>query len=224
MRGVSRRPRKRRGDHRRRRRLDRSHRRGVRGRGRGDCRRPGSRTATCRCRTAARAGRSAPACCSATGDPIVFLDADLTIPVEIIDKFVRAIDEGADIAIASRYVAGSVVRRPWWRRLMGSSFRACVRALVPTGVQDTQCGGKAYTAEAAKDLFLRQRLHGFAFDAEVLFLARRARYRVTRDPVRARAGPRDEHQLRGAGAAHDARPHPHPASTTCSADTVERRS
>jgi dolichyl-phosphate beta-glucosyltransferase len=119
---------------------------------------------------------------SATGDPIVFLDADLTIPVEIIDKFVRAIDEGADIAIASRYVPGSVVRRPWWRRLMGSGFRACVRALVPTGVQDTQCGGKAYTAEAAKDLFLRQRLHGFAFDAEVLFLARRARYRVREIP------------------------------------------
>ena len=65
---------------------------------------------------------------------------------------------------------------------MGSSFRACVHALVPTGVQDTQCGGKAYTAEAAKDLFLRQRLHGFAFDAEVLFLARRARYRVREIP------------------------------------------
>ena len=119
---------------------------------------------------------------SATGDPIVFLDADLTIPVDIIDKFLRAIDEGADIAIASRYVPGSVVRRPWWRRFIGDAFRACVRALVPTDVQDTQCGGKAYTAEAAKDLFLRQRLHGFAFDAEVLFLARRARYRVREIP------------------------------------------
>ena len=119
---------------------------------------------------------------SATGDPIVFLDADLTIPVEILEKFVSAIDEGADIAIASRYVPGSVVRRPWWRRLMGSAFRLCVRTLVPTGVQDTQCGGKAYTAEAAKDLFARQRLVGFAFDAEVLFLARRARYRVREIP------------------------------------------
>jgi len=119
---------------------------------------------------------------SATGDPIVFLDADLTIPVDIIDRFIRAIDGGADIAIASRYVTGSVVRRPWWRRFMGSGYRACVRAIVPTGVQDTQCGGKAYTAEAAKDLFLRQRLHGFAFDAEVLFLARRAGYRVHEIP------------------------------------------
>ena len=119
---------------------------------------------------------------SATGDPIVFLDADLTIPVEIIDRFLRVIDDGADIAIASRYVPGSVVKRPLWRRFMGTGFRACVHALVPTDVQDTQCGGKAYTAEAAKDLFHRQRLHGFAFDAEVLFLARRARYRVREIP------------------------------------------
>ncbi len=118
----------------------------------------------------------------ASGDPIVFLDADLTIPVDIIDRFLQRIDEGADIAIASRYVPGSVVRRPWWRRLLGTSFRACVHALVPTGVQDTQCGGKAYTAEAAKDLFMRQRLDGFAFDAEVLFLARCAGYRVREIP------------------------------------------
>ncbi|TMC05431.1 MAG: glycosyltransferase [Chloroflexi bacterium] len=60
---------------------------------------------------------------SATGDPIVFLDADLTIPVDIIDNFLRAIDEGADIAIASRYVPGSVVRRPWWRRFLGDASR-----------------------------------------------------------------------------------------------------
>jgi dolichyl-phosphate beta-glucosyltransferase len=118
----------------------------------------------------------------ATGDLIVFLDADLAIPVDMIDKFVRAIDEGADIAIASRYVPGSVVRRPRWRCLMSRVYRLCVRLLVPTGVQDTQCGGKAYTAAAAKDLFARQRLHGFAFDAEILFLARRAGYRVRELP------------------------------------------
>ena len=118
----------------------------------------------------------------ASGDPIAFLDADLTIPIEILDRFIAAIGAGADVAIASRYVPGSRVQRPLLRRAMGSSFRAVVRAAVPTGVQDTQCGGKAYTAEAAKDLFSRQRLDGFAFDAEVLFLARRAGYRVTEIP------------------------------------------
>lgn len=118
----------------------------------------------------------------ASGDPIVFLDADLSIPVETIDRFLAAIDAGADIAVASRYVPGSRVKRPLVRRVMGSGYRAFVRALVPTGVRDTQCGGKAYTAEAARDLFSRQRLDGFAFDAEVLYLARRAGYRVTEVP------------------------------------------
>ncbi|CAN5252580.1 glycosyltransferase family 2 protein [soil metagenome] len=118
----------------------------------------------------------------ASGDPIAFLDADLSIPVAILSRFCAAIEAGADIAIVSRYVSCSRVQHPPLRRAMGSSFRAVVHAAVPTGVRDTQCGGKAYTAEAARDLFSRQRLDGFAFDAEVLFLARRAGYRVTEVP------------------------------------------
>ena len=127
--------------------------------------------------SAVRAGVQA-----AKGDPIVFLDSDLTIPVEIIDRFIRALNEGADIAIASRYVKGSVVKRPWWRSLLGVVFRRCVHLLVPVDVKDTQCGGKAYNAEAAKELFALSRLEGFSFDAEVLFLARRAGHRVTEIP------------------------------------------
>jgi dolichyl-phosphate beta-glucosyltransferase len=119
---------------------------------------------------------------AAKGDPIIFLDSDLTIPVDIIDRFLRAIGDGADIAVASRYVPGSVVRRPWWRSLLGVVFRRCVHLLVPVDVSDTQCGGKAYTAEAAKDLFRRSCLDGFSFDAEVLFIARRSGYRVREIP------------------------------------------
>ena len=65
---------------------------------------------------------------------------------------------------------------------MGDVYRFVVHALVPTDIKDTQCGGKMYTAEAAKNLFARQRLDGFAFDAEVLFLAKRAGYRVREIP------------------------------------------
>jgi len=119
---------------------------------------------------------------AASGDPIVFLDADLTIPVEILDRFLECLDAGADIAIASRFVRGSIEDRPWWRRLMSVTFRALVRAIVPTGVEDTQCGGKAYTAEAAHLLFGRQRLDGFAFDAEVLYIARQRGLRVVEVP------------------------------------------
>jgi dolichyl-phosphate beta-glucosyltransferase len=119
---------------------------------------------------------------AAKGDPIVFLDSDLTIPIDIIDRFVSALNEGADIAVASRYVKGSIVKRPWWRSLLGIVFRRCVHLLVPVDVKDTQCGGKAYTAEAASDLFPKSRVDGFSFDAEVLFLARRAGYRVQEIP------------------------------------------
>ncbi|HEY8860809.1 MAG TPA: glycosyltransferase [Candidatus Limnocylindria bacterium] len=119
----------------------------------------------------------------ASGDPIVFLDADLTIPVETIDAFLRALQDGADVVVASRYVPGSVVDRPWWRIVMGWVYRTAVHAIVPIDVNDTQCGGKMYTAEAAKDLFGRSTLDGFAFDAEVLFIARRRGYRVVETPV-----------------------------------------
>ena len=126
---------------------------------------------------AVRAGVAA-----AVGELVVFLDADLTIPIELLDRFSVAIAEGADIAVASRYVPGSVVDRPWWRSLMGQVFRACVHLVVPIDVRDTQCGGKMYTAAVAKDLFARSTLEGFAFDAEVLFLARRRGYRVVEIP------------------------------------------
>jgi dolichyl-phosphate beta-glucosyltransferase len=119
---------------------------------------------------------------AARGDPIAFLDSDLTIPVDILDRFFAALADGADIAVASRYVRGSVVRRPWWRSLLGVVFRRCVHLLVPVDVSDTQCGGKMYTAEAAKDLFHRSLLDGFSFDAEVLYLARHAGYRVREIP------------------------------------------
>ncbi|MDE3112440.1 MAG: glycosyltransferase [Chloroflexota bacterium] len=118
------------------------------------------------------------------GDPVAFLDADLTIPVETIGDLLAALRAGADVAVASRYVPGSTVRRPRVRLVMSHVFRALVRALVPTGISDTQCGGKAYTAAAARTLFSRVTIDGFAFDAEVLFLARRLGYRVREVPLR----------------------------------------
>lgn len=119
---------------------------------------------------------------AAQGDPVAYLDADLAIPLEILEPFSDAISAGADVVAASRYVAGSTVRRPLRRRLIGAIYRACVGVLVPTGVADTQCGGKAYRAAAARRLFALQRLDGFAFDTEVLFIARRSGYRVVEVP------------------------------------------
>jgi hypothetical protein len=58
-----------------------------------------------------------------------------------------------------------------------------VKVVLPSGVQDSQCGGKAYRAQVARSLFARQRIDGFAFDAEILFLARQAGYRIDEVPV-----------------------------------------
>lgn len=118
----------------------------------------------------------------AQGDPVAFLDADLSIPVEVLDGLLAALRDGADVAIASRYVRGSTVRRPLLRRAMSHAFRWLVRTVVPTGLQDTQCGGKAYTAEAARALFARAAIDGFAFDAEILYAARHQGYRVAEIP------------------------------------------
>lgn len=119
---------------------------------------------------------------AAHGDPIAFLDADLSIPVETLDDLIAALWDGADIAVASRYMPGATVRRPLLRRAMSHAYRRIVQLVVPTGLEDTQCGGKAYTTEAARALFSRQVIDGFAFDAEILYAARRQGYRVTEVP------------------------------------------
>ena len=119
---------------------------------------------------------------AATSTPwIVTMDADLSHRPSFLAALWSRRHE-ADILIASRYVPGATVRRPLLRRAMSNVYRWLVRTIVPTGLQDTQCGGKAYTAEAARALFTRQTLPGFAFDAEILFLARRLGYRVVEVP------------------------------------------
>jgi glycosyltransferase involved in cell wall biosynthesis len=86
----------------------------------------------------------------------------------------------AEIAIGSRYAEGarSDIKQPWYRVVWSRlANKAIQRSLVP-GVRDTQCGFKAFTAEVARDLFARGRIDGWAFDLEILALARRAGYEI----------------------------------------------
>ncbi|RIK46945.1 MAG: glycosyl transferase [Chloroflexi bacterium] len=131
---------------------------------------------------------------AARGDIILFTDADLSTPITYADSLIRGIEQGADIAIGSREGVGAQrVGEPWHRHVMGRVFNALVRALAVPGINDTQCGFKAFRRDVAHDIFRRARLYSgdetvrgprvTGFDVEILFLARRAGYRIVEIPV-----------------------------------------
>jgi dolichyl-phosphate beta-glucosyltransferase len=118
---------------------------------------------------------------AARGQIRVMSDADCSMPPEQLPRLLAPILAcKAEISIGSRYAPGAKtdVKQPWyrvwWSRLAN---RVIQRSLVP-GVRDTQCGFKAFTAEAARDLFGRGRIDGWAFDLEILALARRAQFSI----------------------------------------------
>lgn len=123
---------------------------------------------------------------------ILFSDADLSTPIEELHKLREAIVAGSDIAIASRALPTSHVarRQPAYRERMGRTFNGFVRALALPGFADTQCGFKLFRADAAKRCFARMTIERFAFDVEVLFIARKLGYRIAEVGV---AWHNDEH-------------------------------
>jgi dolichyl-phosphate beta-glucosyltransferase len=101
------------------------------------------------------------------------------MPVEQFDRLLDVLDHGCEVAVGSRALPSSrIYHDPLRRRIMSRIFNLLVQALVVRGVHDTQCGFKAFWNEAAHDLFSRQRLDGFSFDAEILLLARQQGYRI----------------------------------------------
>ncbi len=118
----------------------------------------------------------------AAGDVIVFYDADGSAPPMEIGKLADAIERGADVAVGSRRHTASV-ERSLKRTLVSRSFNFLVRAIVRLDVSDSQCGIKAFHRSAARAIFERQRLDGFAFDCEVLAIAARQGWRVEDVPV-----------------------------------------
>jgi dolichyl-phosphate beta-glucosyltransferase len=123
----------------------------------------------------------------ARGDAVLFCDADGSTPMAEASKLLAVLEAGqADLAIGSRALPKSELARPqpWYRRAMGWGFRNLVRLIAIRGFRDTQCGFKAFRRDVAQAVFRRQTLDGFAFDVEVLFIARRLGYRVVEVPVR----------------------------------------
>jgi dolichyl-phosphate beta-glucosyltransferase len=121
---------------------------------------------------------------AARGERLVFSDCDLSTPIEELPRFLAALEQ-ADIAIGSRKLPGSelVRRQPRLRECLGVVFTWIVRTLIAP-VSDATCGFKGFDRAVGKDLFSRQRIEGWSFDAELLRNARRRGYRLIEVPVR----------------------------------------
>jgi dolichyl-phosphate beta-glucosyltransferase len=121
----------------------------------------------------------------AGGDVRLFMDADHSTHVRETEKVLTAIEQGAEVVIASRQHPESdiSVSQSWLREHMGQGFNLIMRSIVGLKMEDTQCGFKAFTAKAAEDIFSRQKLEGFSFDVELLFLASRLDYTIAEIPV-----------------------------------------
>lgn len=122
---------------------------------------------------------------AARGAYIVFRDADDSTAMRELDKFRPLLSRGVPVVIGSRRVPGARYLRhqPWLRESLGKCFTGLCRLLLVRSVRDYTCGFKAFSAAAAKDIFFRQRIPRWGFDAEILFLASRLGYAIMQVPV-----------------------------------------
>lgn len=121
---------------------------------------------------------------AAQGDYRFICDADLSMPIEEVNRFLPPQLGYFDIAIGSREVPGAVrYDEPLYRHLIGRVFNLLVRLLTIPGIQDTQCGFKCFKAEVVDDIFQVQSLDGWTFDVEVLFIAMKRGYTILEVPI-----------------------------------------
>lgn len=121
----------------------------------------------------------------ARGQIVLFTDADLSTPIEELEKLLPHFARGAAMVIGSRNTADAIVeRKPFYRRIMSGALHLLARLLAVPGIRDTQCGFKAYRRETAHRVALLQQIYGFAFDLEHLYIARRLGLRIDEVGVR----------------------------------------
>jgi dolichyl-phosphate beta-glucosyltransferase len=121
------------------------------------------------------------------GDAVLLTDADLSTPIDELARLLPLITgQEYDVVIGSRALETSKIlkKQPWWRQGMGKTFNRIVKILVLDGFNDTQCGFKLFSGEAAKSLFKDARIDRFAYDVEILALAKKNGYKISEMPVR----------------------------------------
>lgn len=121
----------------------------------------------------------------ASGDIVMFTDADLSAPMDEAERLFAAIREGADIAIGSRWLERrrQTIQQPLYRRFFGRCFNAVTRLIMRLPFADTQCGFKAFRRQAAQTIFQLQQIERWGFDPEILFIALKRGFTVREVPV-----------------------------------------
>ena len=121
----------------------------------------------------------------AKGDIMLLSDADLSAPIYEAPKLFEAIAQGADIAIGSRWKdrRSQTVRQPVYRQITGRIFNFLLRTILGLPLKDTQCGFKAFTRRAAESVFPPQRIERWGYDAEILFLGKKFKFKIAEVPV-----------------------------------------
>ena len=121
------------------------------------------------------------------GDYRLFTDADNSTSIDQIEKMWPWFEKGYDVVIGSRDIKGAVLDppQPWWRRIiLGKSFRFLTHLICGTWeILDSQCGFKMFSKKAAEDIFPKIEILGFAFDVEVLVIAKKLGYKIKEIPV-----------------------------------------
>ena len=117
---------------------------------------------------------------NARGRIVLFSDADLSSPIEEAPKLLQALDNGADIAIGSRWLRAETQtqRQPLHRQLFGRIFNLVLRLTLGLQFKDTQCGFKAFKQPAVQAIFPLQKIERWGFDPEILFLAKKLKFRT----------------------------------------------
>lgn len=121
----------------------------------------------------------------AEGNHILFMDADNATHIEEVGEFWPYFKKGFDVVIGSRHIKGSkiVVEQPWYRKLLGRAANLLIQIVILHGIKDTQCGFKAFTRKAAREIFAVQEIAGWGFDMEILVIARKWGYKIKEMPV-----------------------------------------
>ncbi len=122
---------------------------------------------------------------AAKGEWRLFTDADNSTDIGEIEKLLPYTKESFDVIVSSRKIKGASINiaQPLIRKVLGNLFRWVVSIIVPTGIVDTQNGFKLFSAKAVQTIFPKQKIYYWAFDVEILALARKFSFKIKEVPI-----------------------------------------